>query len=159
MTRLVQNICEEEVETWESEYSMELWMQQVDGNLWDLNGDVGHYEPMQALQITGWEAAGYVLPDDVSFFWGDGVPEARYWRIRSSRLCRDHLTVQHIQNVAYSACQTMYLDSWVTDEKPGWRPLFAFRGPCANPAVDDHTVFFRRTAGRFEYKYIVSRTA
>jgi hypothetical protein len=43
------------------------------------------------------------------------------------------------------------------DETHGWRPLFAFRGPDIDPLVNSHTVYFRRTSGQFEYKYIVSK--
>jgi predicted DNA-binding WGR domain protein len=85
VTDLVQNICEEGVDHWESDYSEELWLEQVDGNLWRLDGDVAHYKPIQALQITGWNAVGYSIPKDSGGFWG-GLPRRKSSMIRFIRL-------------------------------------------------------------------------
>jgi hypothetical protein len=154
VTDLVQNICEEGVDHWESDYSEELWLEQVDGNLWRLDGDVAHYKPIQALQITGWNAVGYSIPKDSGGFWGGATPQEVF--DDPIHQAMDEIITAFDELPPWHQACLFGQSSYVTVE-PGWRPLFAFNGPVEDPCVDDHTVFFRRTAGRFEYKYVTSR--
>ena len=165
VTDLLQKISEqdpeersqEEQEYGLSKYESQLWDEKINGNWWDIRHEVGRDVLIEAKQITGWKAAGYLLPSNVSEddFWGDGLPQKVYddpILKAMSEVCN----VNHKPSSWWRGC--LFGKSYYVYEYLGWRPLFAFDGPMRDPCVDDHTVFFRQTAGGFEYRYGWSRS-
>ena len=156
---LFKKISEEPERVGETEYWEKLCEAQGDGYIWndpDLLG-IGSEPPIQALQITGWKAAGYLLPSQD--FWGDEAPQ----RVYDDPMYHAMSKVQNDELPSWSEGCLFGIAHYVQEfhicppwDKLGWRPLFAFRGPTGHGGVtvDDNTVFFRQTPKGFEYQHV-----
>jgi len=124
--------------------------------------DYPSFKPSPPLQITGWEASGYTFPDEEAEFWDPcsferALPQEVYEDpiFMTMKVIKAVAEGMEARNPNNSLCtlfgRTHYTsDSYFWSDKPDWRPLVGFDGPLRH-CIDEHTVFFRGTPGRFEY--------